>query len=36
MMKEAMISALTTFSANRMVKQYTENAYVPLGRRLGS
>ncbi len=24
------------FSTNRMVKQYTEEAYVPLGKRLGS
>ena len=36
MMKEAMISTLVGFSTNRMVKQYAEEAYLPLGKRLGS
>lgn len=36
MMKDAMISSLVGFSTNRMVKQYTEEAYVPLGKKLGS
>jgi starch phosphorylase len=36
MMKEAMISSLVGFSTNRMVKEYAEEAYLPLGKRLGS
>ena len=36
MMKEAMISTLVGFSTNRMVKQYTEQAYLPLARKLES
>lgn len=31
MMKEAMVSTLSEFSAARMVKEYSERAYLPLG-----
>jgi len=33
MMKSAMITGLSEFSTHRMLKDYTEKAYLPLGRR---
>jgi glucan phosphorylase len=30
MMREAMRSTLVDFSSDRMVKQYAQNAYIPL------
>ena len=32
MMKEAMASTVGAFSSHRMVRDYSHNAYVPLGR----
>jgi starch phosphorylase len=33
MMKSAMITGLSEFSTHRMLKDYAEKAYLPLGRR---
>jgi hypothetical protein len=33
MMKESMVTAMSAFTAHRQVIDYTEKAYVPLGRR---